>query len=440
MQKLYFLALLLIGAATSLSAQNGIVGTGFSTGWNVPADNTDFMASAGDSRILTTTANGMGDQFFRLVRNAGDDEFYQNGQFGPVGCTADANVSATEGAVNATAGCGDVAFFINVDDATDNYVFKTRGLFVDPVDFIYFKIEGPVKEIPAGIFTAQAPMPDANGDIAENQTVTVGTLVNGGFSPGQAPYLRYTTDGFASSVVLAMDDVGGGFYTATIPGQPNGTTVTYYLFTSGDAVAPAADGSDADYRTINLLNNGGANYVYNINRALPVTYAAFTGRRIKTNSVQLNWATATEDQASHFTLQCSDDDGRNWMDRALISAANLLTGAAYAYLDEGAPYGDLQYRLKQTDFDGSFTHSAIITVAAGDASLEVWPQPAGDVLNLRIPAGQATTSVQLLDLTGRVKRNITLTEGRQTIDVADLKPGVYLLRGEGMETKRIIVR
>lgn len=440
MQKYYFLLLLIAGVTLPLSAQNGIVGTGFSTGWNVPADNTSFSESAGGSRILITTANGTGNQFFRLVRNAGDDEFYQNGQFGPIGCTADTDVSSTEGAVNATEGCGFTAFFINVDDATDNYVFKTRGEFTDPVDFLYFKIEGPVKEIPGGGFTAQVPQPDANGDVAENEPVTVGTLVNGGFSPGQAPYLRYTTDAFASSVVIAMDDVGGGFYTVTIPGQPDNTTVDYYLFTSGDAVAPAADGSDADYRTINLLTDVSGNFTYNINRALPVTYASWTGSRVKSDAVRLDWATASENQASHFTLECSQDGGQRWMPRADIPAVNRLDGAIYSFLDEETPTGDLQYRLKQTDFDGAFEYSAIITVAGLSAGLEVWPQPAGSVLNIQAPAVDQNVSAQLLDLSGRVQQTILLTGGQQSIDVSELKPGVYLLCGEGIITRRVIVR
>jgi len=122
MRNFYFLLLLCAGALTSLSAQNGIIGTGFSTGWNVPADNTSFTESAGGSRILITPANGTGNQYFRLVRNAGDDEFYQNGQFGPVGCSGDTDLSAASGAINETNGCGDFAFLINVaaDEATDN--------------------------------------------------------------------------------------------------------------------------------------------------------------------------------------------------------------------------------------------------------------------------------------------------------------------------------
>lgn len=85
-------------------------------------------------------------------------------------------------------------------------------------------------------------------------------------------------------------------------------------------VAPAADGSDTDYRTINLENNAGATCT--VNRALPVTYASWNGRRVKAIAVQLNWATASEDQAAAFELECGQNSGQQQMPRTTVAAAN----------------------------------------------------------------------------------------------------------------------
>ncbi len=77
----------------------------------------------------------------------------------------------------------------------------------------------------------------------------------------QALWLRYTTDAWSSSTVVKMTG-SGTTYTATIPGQSNGTTVNYYVFSSGNV--PSISGADADLMTLNADTNGGPNYSYTI--------------------------------------------------------------------------------------------------------------------------------------------------------------------------------
>ena len=436
MQRFYALLLLVAGATLSLSAQNGIIGQGFAPGFNNPNDIVSFDASAGASRILITQSNATGNQFFRMVRAWN----FFNEEYGPaLTCPDDDQfITANEGEVlNGVPNCGK-AFAIDVANTTDNYVFKTPNPDV-ATEFIFFRIQGEVLAFdPAN--TAQAPANNADGEVPSDTPILVGNLLGPNpFPPGQAAYVRYTTDGFASSVVLPLTP-SGTLYTAVIPAQEDGVTVTYYFFTTGDAVAPEADGSDADYRTINLENNNGANYTYVTNRVLPVTYAAWSGRRIKTDVVRLDWATATEDQASHFTLECSQDDGRSWMERALIPATNRPEGATYSFTDEGTPTSDLQYRLKQTDFDGAFEYSAVITVAGQEAGLEVWPQPAGETINLRTPAELVGTTATLTDLNGRTIRSTILAGGQQTVDISNVAPGIYLLRAGEREVRKVVIR
>lgn len=434
MQRFYFLLLLLAGGSLSVSAQDGILGTGFANGWGAPGtDGIAFQPSIETSRILITQPNGTGLQYFRLLSGATSGAT----QFAPFGCI-DADWSAGEGfSYNNMPACGSGAFFIDVADDTHNYVFKTPTATED--DFIYFVIEGPVKEF-VSANTAQVPLPDANNHIATVETVTVSNLLDlEGLSPGQAAYLRYTTDDFATSTVLLMTSFAlPGFYSAEIPPQPDGTTVKYYLFTSGDAQLPAPDGSDADYRTINRDDKGGQFYTYTVNSALPVTYANWQGRRVKADAVQLEWSTVTEDQAVSYTIECSQDGGLQWMTRATLPATNLTSGGDYQFLDEGAPIADLQYRLRQTDIDGANNYSAIITVAGQTPALRAWPVPVDQLLNLEVPESHAGGTARLMDLTGHVQRSVKLAAGQQQLSVNDLPAGVYLLRVDGYTALRII--
>lgn len=116
---------------------------------------------------------------------------------------------------------------------------------------VIFQFDGP----PASVVSVNAtPNPVTSAD-----AVTVFANLSGFLPAGQAVWLRYTTNGFATSTVIKM--VGGGTtYTAQIPPQPLGATVTYYVFTSGDVggIAPG----DADLMTINANTNGGPNFSY----------------------------------------------------------------------------------------------------------------------------------------------------------------------------------
>ncbi len=78
-------------------------------------------------------------------------------------------------------------------------------------------------------------------------------------------YVRYSTDGFATSSLAAFS-FSGTTGTATIPGQGAGVGVTYYVYSSNRTLAQIQSevstyGQFAhDMMTVNLNNNGGSNY------------------------------------------------------------------------------------------------------------------------------------------------------------------------------------
>ncbi|WP_020570706.1 T9SS type A sorting domain-containing protein [Neolewinella persica] len=445
MQKIYLLVLLLMGLTLPAFAQNGIIGQGFANGFSNPADIGFFDDSFGGSRILITQSTGTGDQYFRMVRAWSGD----NSEFAPqASCPAnDQDVTALSGDVHngvVSFGNCDKAFFINVPNTTDNYVFKTPSP-TGTMEFIYFRIEGAIASI---ILTQQMPSVNGTGEVPADMDIEVASLADINVPTGQGVYLRYTTNGFATSTVIPMTVlcVGGNCTPfATIPGQPDGTTVTYYVFTSGDAVAPATDGSDADYRTINADTNGGANFSYTTSSVLPVTYTSFTGQRQKADVVDLTWSTATEDQAGFFTVECSVDQGRTWMDRATVSAQNRPDGAIYTFTDLDAPVVDLSYRLRQTDADASYQYSNIIPVPALQASVRIWPQPvAGDRVNLSVPGQYQGGEATLINTVGRKISTFVLNAGRQDFNIAGLPAGMYLLQlsapGGEQTVRRVLVR
>lgn len=98
--------------------------------------------------------------------------------------------------------------------------------------------------------------------ITPADSVFVGLKLSATPSAEEKFYVRYTTDGFATSslkeVIVTADS---GF--TWIPAQSNGSTVNYYIF-STTVSNPTAD---FDMYTINLINNGGSNYSYSVFQA-----------------------------------------------------------------------------------------------------------------------------------------------------------------------------
>ncbi|MCX6305089.1 MAG: T9SS type A sorting domain-containing protein [Bacteroidetes bacterium] len=118
--------------------------------------------------------------------------------------------------------------------------------------------------VPVSISTVSVPsgvLPAAAAPV----TVTVSAAP----SMEEIIYVRYTVDGWVTSVAIPVTMIGTTG-TVNIPGQVVGTVVSYYAFTSTVAAAAA----DYDLVTIKLNNNSGTNYTYTVGVAPPaITFA-----------------------------------------------------------------------------------------------------------------------------------------------------------------------
>ncbi|HAH54377.1 MAG TPA: hypothetical protein DCM02_03595, partial [Flavobacterium sp.] len=241
----------------NVSGQNGIIGDGFTNGW-IAEDMISFDASvAGSSRIKTLNPKGIGNRYFRLVRNWSSNFT----QFGPFNCID--TPWNSPGIPYGMSVCGNGAFYIDCPNTTDNYVFKTRNEEFDTT-LLYFRVQGAVQTISS---VTQLPLA---ANVATCSGTTVTANLSGALATGQAVYLRYTKDNYATSTVVQLTG-SGSTYTGTIPQAFNtlSANVSYYVFTSGTTTP---SGADADLYTINLNNNSGTNYTYTVNTATTTTW------------------------------------------------------------------------------------------------------------------------------------------------------------------------
>lgn len=111
------------------------------------------------------------------------------------------------------------------------------------------------------------------------------------------------------------------------------------------------------FRSFNLANK---------NIALPIELISFDAE-LRDGRVELRWATASEINNDYFTIERSTD-GRSFQPiKKVRGSGNSTTRIDYQATDDGPLPGYSYYRLRQTDYDGTYTFSEIKTVKNGKA-------------------------------------------------------------------------
>jgi hypothetical protein len=172
---------------------------------------------------------------------------------------------------------------------------------------------------------------------------------------------------------------------------------------------------------------------------LPVELTAFTAEAAGPAAVRLVWATASEKNSARFEVERSLDGAAFAKIGEEAAAGNSSTAHAYAYHDAAAPAGQLYYRLRQVDADGTAAYSPVQAVAlAATGALTLAPNPTRThTLAGGLPAGAA---VEVFDALGRpVLRTRADAAGQAALALpAGLAPGLYLVRS-GSRTARLVL-
>jgi hypothetical protein len=153
---------------------------------------------------------------------------------------------------------------------------------------------------------------------------------------------------------------------------------------------------------------------------------------------ELYWSTATENNNDFFTIEKSRD-GLNFEVLANISGAGNSTQVLqYEFVDQSANEVDiLYYRLKQTDYNGSYTYSEIVSVDCISEiadRLSVYPNPGKHELTIQYASNSSEkTSFSILNSNGiLVLRG--MVNKLETINTDHLAPGLYLVVLENGES------
>ena len=179
---------------------------------------------------------------------------------------------------------------------------------------------------------------------------------------------------------------------------------------------------------------------------LPVELLYFEAKAVDNSEVELTWETATELNNDYFTVERSVS-GTDWEYVGKVNGAGTSTDRrSYKLLDDEPYFGTSYYRLKQTDYDGTYAYSETRSVYLKNSiSLSIHPNPTKGTLTIQVEmedGNDISMTYEIIGVKGQILMEGTLTSPTNLMDLSSLSGGVYYLRvrAENADTisKRII--
>ena len=262
--------------------------------------------------------------------------------------------------------------------------------------------------------------------------------------------------------LIAIDNTGSGnyegfyfivydngqYYRADNGGAPfSGTNVNGSFFGATSAeVPPSSPTTTAPGTTVVVPPNGFNSFAEAVaNANLPVELVEFTGRDLG-KSVELTWATETEDNNAGFDVERRNDSGAFEAVGSVRGRGTSGVRNEYVFVDRAPLAGLNVYRLRQNDYDGAFSYSPMVTVVATGGEtrvLSVFPNPASGPVRLRVRGDWKPEFVRVTDAGGRLILSRPFSGSVDELTTAGLTPGMYQVTVTGKAravSQRLVVR
>lgn len=259
-----------------------------------------------------------------------------------------------------------------------------------------------------------------------------------GFIPGNTYYISIQasrrTGGCPSPAVTNVNfSIGSLTTTITRTNTVFGWSQSAFLFTATNFIETLSFGPGTGLGAFTcgmILDN-----LIVAASALPVELTDFSGE-IKNNTVQLVWNTATEKNNYYFELERSENGVDFKKIVQLNSKAKNGNSSSFLVYEAADPEpfsGTAYYRLKQVDFDGTFTFSDVITVEyeKQQAEFTIYPNPGTAPFKINLPALKKNQSISLTiyNKLGVIEHSEEIeADSSETLEInpwRELAPGYY---------------
>lgn len=173
--------------------------------------------------------------------------------------------------------------------------------------------------------------------------------------------------------------------------------------------------------------------------ALPISLLSFDITKLSDNTVKLSWLTASELNNAFFTLEKSSNALDFQVFQIIEGAGSSTEINTYEVIDEEPLEGLSYYRLKQTDFDGSYQYHTILSVfLEKNNKIKIYPNPVMDWLTVE---SLELCNIHLMNVEGKVLKKMASNSLQTSISFAEFNSGTYFLTiylQDSIDTYRII--
>lgn len=225
----------------------------------------------------------------------------------------------------------------------------------------------------------------------------------------------------SSALTLTIGSVGScASQVVTIPGN----TASYEsIGTSSDGVA-----KEREYDGSPTWQNAGSGSFGATNAViLPIELIDF-GASLQNGQVILTWQTATEINNNYFVLEKSKNGVEFEILNTIKGAGNNNSYRSYSDIDLHPFAGMTYYRLKQVDFDESFSYSQIVAIESGKAiDFCLYPNPTNSGLIKVSSLDTKNATIEIVDGLGRVVLNEVTNGNVAEFDLSKFGKGIYLV-------------
>ena len=255
--------------------------------------------------------------------------------------------------------------------------------------------------------------------------LTNGNIIAAGFSGSSGLYI-YDSNGNQLNYFSAVTGLRGCYQ--LLSGN--------YLVTNGSGVHEIDGSTGALVRTV--LAGVSARFIEPFDiAAVPVELTSFAANVVN-GEVVLSWSTSTETNNSGFEILRSAAN-ENWQTLGFVPGFGTTTEPkSYSYNDETVTGGTYLYKLKQIDYDGSYSFSDVVEV---DISLpdefvleQNYPNPFNPSTSIQfsLPA-DADVTIAVYNLVGEKVAEVAsgdFSAGKHKVsfDASNLTSGVYFYR------------
>lgn len=148
--------------------------------------------------------------------------------------------------------------------------------------------------------------------------------------------------------------------------------------------------------------------------------------------IVIEWTTASETNNDYFIIERSENASDFKPIAKIKGVGNNSYDNKYLCFDE-LPNSDIvYYRLKQVDYDGTFSYSSIVSVLSRNSTLNinVFPNPFSDFVVVQIDKFYHlnNTEIRVVNYLGQVVKSFYIEGNKnELIDLSDIEDGIYIL-------------